>query len=196
MEIAIQQYLNTYKMICPDITEAALEYVESRAVVVELEAKQHYFHVNTIHQELGFVYAGLVKAFYIDQACEEITVNFFKENSFVTHYTSFITQQPSKYTFQCIEPTIIVKLSYIDIQNGYQKYPVFEKYGRLVAEEVLKMQQKRIESFLFDDAEHRYLDFTEKNPDLFNRVSLSDLSTFLGIARPSLSRIRKKLAFK
>jgi CRP/FNR family transcriptional regulator, anaerobic regulatory protein len=133
MEIAIQKYLNTYKMICSDITEAALEYIRSRAVVIELGAKQNYIQVNTIHQELGFVYAGLVKAFYIDQACEEFTVNFFKENSFATHYTSFITQHPSKYTFQCIEPTIIVKLSYTNIQSGYQKHPVFEKYGRLVA---------------------------------------------------------------
>jgi DNA-binding MurR/RpiR family transcriptional regulator len=58
----------------------------------------------------------------------------------------------------------------------------------------LKIQQKRIEGFLFDNAETRYLDFIEENPDLFNRVSLSYLASYLGIERQSLTRIRKKLA--
>jgi DNA-binding MarR family transcriptional regulator len=55
------------------------------------------------------------------------------------------------------------------------------------------MQQKRIESFLFENAETRYLEFVQENPDLFNRVSLSHLASFLGIERQSLTRIRKKL---
>ena len=56
------------------------------------------------------------------------------------------------------------------------------------------MQQRRIESFLFDNAETRYLDFVKENPNLLNRVSLSYLASFLGIERQSLTRIRKKLA--
>jgi len=79
------------------------------------------------------------------------------------------------------------------IQKGYEQFPIFERYGRLIAEEVLKMQQKRIEGFLFENAETRYLEFVKENPDLFNRVSLSHLASFLGIERQSLTRIRKKL---
>jgi Mn-dependent DtxR family transcriptional regulator len=56
------------------------------------------------------------------------------------------------------------------------------------------MQQRRIESFLFENAETRYLDFIKENLDLFNRVSLSNLASFLGIERQTLTRIRKKLA--
>jgi hypothetical protein len=70
----------------------------------------------------------------------------------------------------------------------------FERNGRLIAEEVLRQQQRRIESFQFDSAEQRYLDFIKEHPELFNRVSLTHLSSFLGIERPSLSRIRKRIA--
>jgi hypothetical protein len=66
-------------------------------------------------------------------------------------------------------------------------------FATLIAEEVLMSQQKRIESFLFDNAETRYLDFVRENPDVFNRISLSHLSSYLGIERQSLTRIRKKL---
>jgi len=58
----------------------------------------------------------------------------------------------------------------------------------------LKFQQKRIESFLFETAEERYLDFIKDNPDLINRVSISHLSSSLRIERQTLTRIRKKLA--
>ena len=63
-----------------------------------------------------------------------------------------------------------------------------------MAEAVLKSQQKRIESFLFETAEERYLNFVNDHADIFNRISLSQLSTYLGIERQSLTRIRQKLA--
>jgi CRP-like cAMP-binding protein len=193
MADSIDTFLNSVKSLCPKVTEAELAYLESGLTVKELKAKYFFIHANTIQKEIGFIYSGLIRAFYIDQNGNDISVNFFRENRYATHYTAFITQTPSKYHFQCIEPTTIVTVSYKHIQKGYEQFPIFERYGRLVAEEVLKMQQKRIESFLFENAETRYLEFVQENPDLFNRVSLSHLASFLGIERQSLTRIRKKL---
>jgi CRP-like cAMP-binding protein len=171
-----------------------MNYLESGLSVVELKPKHFFIHANTMQKEIGFVYSGILRAFYIDNNGNEISVNFIRENRYATHYSAFITQTPSKYYFQCLEPTVLVTISYKHIQEGYKKFPIFERYGRLVAEAVLKIQQKRIEGFLFNNAETRYLDFIKENPDLFNRVSLSYLASYLGIERQSLTRIRKKLA--
>lgn len=187
-------YLNAVRTLCPNVSHTALNYLKSGLRVVELQPKHFFIHANVIQQEIGFVFQGLIRAFYIDNQGNEITVNFVQENRYATHYTAFITRTPGKYYFQCIEPTILVKLSYDHIQTGYDKFADIERYGRLIAEEVLKFQQKRIESFLFDTAEQRYLDFIKENPDLFNRVSLSHLSSFLGMERQTLTRIRQKLA--
>ena len=187
-------YLNAVRTLCPNVSHTALNYLKSGLRVVELQPKHFFIHANVIQQEIGFVFQGLIRAFYIDNQGNEITVKFVQENRYATHYTAFITRTPGKYYFQCIEPTILVKLSYDHIQTGYDKFPDIERYGRLTAEEVLKFQQKRIESFLFDTAEQRYLDFIKENPDLFNRVSLSHLSSFLGMERQTLTRIRQKLA--
>ena len=190
----IEAYLKSFQTICPNATIEELNYLESGLSIVELKPKHFFIHANTIQKEIGFVYSGLLRAFYIDNNGNEISVNFIRENRYATHYAAFITQTPSKYYFQCLEPTVLVTISYKHIQDGYQKFPIFERYGRLVAEGVLKIQQKRIEGFLFDNAETRYLDFIKENPDLFNRVSLSYLASYLGIERQSLTRIRKKLA--
>jgi CRP-like cAMP-binding protein len=191
---AIQAYLSSVKSLCPQVTEAELDYLKRDLKVSELKQKEFFIHANTIQKEIGFIFSGLIRAFYIDNNGNEISVNFFGENGYATHYTAFITQTPSKYYFQCIEPTVVVTITYKHIQEGYEKFSIFERYGRLVAEEVLKMQQQRIEGFLFENAESRYLAFIKKNPDLFNRISISYLASYLGIERQSLTRIRKKLA--
>jgi hypothetical protein len=82
------------------------------------------------------------------------------------------------------------------ILKGYEKYKGLERFGRLIAEETLKYQQKRIEEFQFLNAEERYNKFIKEYPELFNRISLTHLASFLGMKRPSLSRIRKKMAKK
>lgn len=194
MKEAIEAYLHSVTRLCPRVTKTELDYLKGGLTVSELKPKHFYIYENTIQKEIGFVYSGLLRAFYIDNNGNEISVNFIRENRYATHYSAFITQTQGKYNFQCLEPAIITNLTYEHIQEGYRKFPGLERYGRLIAEEVLKIQQRRIESFLFDNAETRYLDFINENPDLFNRISLSYLSSYLGIERQSLTRIRKKLA--
>ncbi len=191
---AIDTYLNSVKSLCPRLSGEELDYFKIGLGITELKPKHFFIHANAIQQEIGFVYTGLLRAFYVDENGNEITVNFIPENRYATHYSAFISRTSSKYYFQCLEPTVLVTLSFEHIQGGYEKYTNIERYGRLVAESVLKSQQKRIESFLFETAEQRYLDFIQENPNLFNRISLSHLSSFLGIERQTLTRIRQKLA--
>ncbi|MCA6461863.1 MAG: Crp/Fnr family transcriptional regulator [Chitinophagaceae bacterium] len=193
-ESAITSFLDSVKSLCPNISDLELNYLESGITVSNLTTKQFYIEANSIQRVIGFVYRGLLRSFYVNNGGDEITVNFIRERKYATHFSAFITQTPCKYFFQCIENTIIVNLSYQHIQEGYNRFPLIERYGRLIAEEVLKTQQKRIEGFLFDNAETRYLDFVKENPNLFNRVSLTFLSSFLGIERQTLTRIRQKLA--
>ena len=178
---AIDTYLNAVKSLCPRLSGEELDYFKIGLRITELKPKHFFIHANAIQQEIGYIYSGLLRAFYVDENGNEITVNFIPENRYATNYTAFISRTPSKYYFQCLEPTVLVTLSFEHIQGGYEKFTNIERYGRLVAESVLKFQQKRIESFLFETAEQRYLDFIQVNPSLFNRISLSHLSSFLGI---------------
>ena len=143
---------------------------------------------------LGFVVSGLLRAFYVDEVGEEITTRFVPEGSYATDYSAFIDRLPSRYALQCLEPTQMVLLPLGAMQAAYQQFWAWERFGRLVAEQVLKFQHQRIVSFQFLDAEGRYLQFLEQQAHLFPRISLTHLSSYLGIQRPHLSRIRRKLA--
>ncbi|MCP9770281.1 Crp/Fnr family transcriptional regulator [Lacihabitans sp. LS3-19] len=196
MQKAIEVFRQHYVQVCPEITNEELDFVSENLTISEFKAKDYYLKNGDVQYSLGFLVEGLMKSFYIDQAGNEITVWFTKENEYATDYPAFIRQIPAKYHVQCLEPCLVVNLPYEDVQTGYAKYKTIERYGRLVTEEVLIQQQSRLESFLFQNAEQRYLDFIQTNPTLFNRVSLTDLSSYLGIERQSLSRIRKSISQK
>lgn len=192
----IESYLNHFRLVCPQITEEELSYISEGLSISCLKNKDLYLNEGEVQRNIGFLVSGLMRVFYVDEKGNEITTWFAKENEYVTDYPAFIRQSPAKFNFQCLEPCMVVNLPYSDMQKCYEKYKMIEKYGRLVAEEVVVMQQSRIESFLFENAEQRYLNFVSHNSDLFNRISLTYLSSYLGIERQSLSRIRKSLAQK
>lgn len=191
---AIEMYLASLKTLCPQLTGAELSLVAEKLTVKELKKKDFFLEAGKTQKALGFIATGLIRSFYIDQNGNESTVGFYAEGDYATHYPAFITRQPSRYFIQCLEPTTFVCLSFDDLQSVYRQLPILERYGRLTAEEILKRQQARIESFIFQTAEERYLDFTRNQKSLFSRISLSHLCSFLGIERQSLTRIRQKIA--
>jgi len=193
MEADIEIYQKVINQLNPKVTADEWEYFESGLAIQQYKPRDFFIECGKRNHLLGFVTSGLIRAFYINDLGEDITTSFIKEFEYATDYTSLLLKKPSRYNFQCLEPTTVVTISYTHIQNGYDKFVGFERNGRLIAEDVLKRQQSRIESFQFDNAEHRYLDFVKSNPELFNRISLTHLSSYLGIERPSLSRIRKKI---
>ena len=196
MESGKEIFLKSVKAVCPGLTDSELLQFSSKLSVIELKNKAFFLQSGKMQKAIGYVVKGLVRSFFIDQDGNEINVGFYSEGDYATHYPAFITQQPSLYTIQCLEPTTFVCLSFEGQQSIYQQSPGFERYGRLIAEEVLKRQQARIESFIFQTSEQRYLDFTRNHPALFNRISLSHLCSYLGIERQTLTRIRQKIVHK
>lgn len=194
MNSAKEIFLKSVKEICPNVTDAELSQFALKITIEEFNKKDFFLQYGKVQKAIGFIANGLVRSSFIDNEGNEITVGFYAEGEYATHYPAFITQQPSKYSIQCLEPVIMVCLSYEDMKWIYENLPSFERYGRLVAEEILKRQQARIESFIFQTAEERYLDFIKCHSELFNRISISHLCSYLGIERQTLTRIRQKLA--
>ncbi|KOS05770.1 hypothetical protein AM493_06760 [Flavobacterium akiainvivens] len=194
MNPIIQTYCHTIKQRSSKLTDEALAYWIKGLTVTELKSKQVYIEADAFQKEIGYVHSGLLRAFYTDEQGNEITVNFIPENNYATYCTSLDTPKPSKYNFQCIETSVIINVSYNHIHDCSEKFPELERYFRLIVEDVHRNILSRMEGFLFDNAENRYLNFMKQFPDLYQRISLSDLSTYLGIERQSLTRIRKKIA--
>lgn len=187
------QLRSVFEELNPKIGEEEWKFVESSLVWQSFKRREHIFQEGQRQAYIGFINQGLVREFFIDKDGNENTTWFFRENSFVTDYSAFLRDTPSKNNFVCLEPTEVLLIPRDKIFQAYQTYSALERFGRLIAENVLIQLQERVDDFHFLSAEERYLKYIETYPDLFQRISLTHLSSFLGITRPSLSRIRKNL---
>ena len=180
------------KFIHKEIDEEALDYFAEGMAEKTIEKNSTFISTTKIHNEIGFIAKGLLRGFYIDDKGREINTRFIGEMNFATHYKAFICREPSKYCFQAVEKCELLCFDYNFIQTCFRMYPGLEKFGRLMAEAIIKKMDARLESQQFDDAEKRYKDFLQEYPDLHNRLTLEHIASYIRVTRPALSRIRGK----
>jgi CRP/FNR family transcriptional regulator, anaerobic regulatory protein len=165
---------------------------ENRIHFKKVRAGDFLLERSEVCNYVGFINKGALRMYYVLNN-EEINAYFGFENIFICDYQSFLTREPSKYFIQAMEDTELVMISYETTQYGFEKFHNWNKFGRLITEHFYILIEKRTESFLFKNAEERYLDLIETFPDIFERVPLYHIASFLGIKGPSLSRIRKRI---
>ncbi|WP_298484182.1 Crp/Fnr family transcriptional regulator [uncultured Maribacter sp.] len=187
------EYSKALRKVCPELSYEEISYMFQNITIIKLKTKELYVKTNEIQDNLAFCCKGLLRSFYINDKGEDITIAFIKENNYATDYSSFISQKPSTFYIETLEPCLLINIPYTSIEKSYSKFKNCEKYGRLIAEKHLIKTQSRINEFLFHNAEQRYINFISKNTDILNRISITHLSSFLGIKRQTLTRIRKKL---
>lgn len=189
----IEYYLEIMKNTCSELKDEHLQDFARTLYAKKYSGKIEIFGLNAYHDTIGFITKGLARAYYITPKGDEKTVNFIKENEFLTDYAAFLSGKQSRYIFETLLPSIIVFLPKAAIYASYEKHPVIQKYGRLIAESIIQKTQKQMESLLFLSAKERYLEFLKDNGELVNKISIRDMASLIGIERQSLTRIRKQL---
>jgi CRP/FNR family transcriptional regulator len=79
------------------------------------------------------------------------------------------------------------------LQQAYSESHNWERFGRIISEACYLDAMRRSESFLFQNGEQRYLDLIKNNPQIFSRIPLYHIASYMGLERESLSRLRKKV---
>lgn len=123
---------------------------------------------------------------------KEIHLNFWLEDTFATNLKSMRTQAPSEFSIVAGEKTKVWEFEGAMLLKLYERSPQFESFGRKLLEELLIEQEEHINLFKLPNPTERYQYIVETKPQLLQRVSLTMLSSYLGISRETLSRIRKK----
>ncbi len=119
---------------------------------------------------------------------------FAFEGEWLGDYESFLTRQPSSHFIQAIEATEIFSLSYDDMQQLYAKGVKYERFGRLIAENLFIKAERSRNELTSLPAEQRYLNLIKDHPDILKRIPVQHIATYLGIQPQSLSRIRRNIA--
>lgn len=143
-------------------------------------------------QHIYFLEKGFMRMYYLDPDGNEINYRFAEAPNFFVDYQSFLTQKPSRYYWQAMQDVEVMAFSTELVQQSYQHSPLWNNFGRLMAERAYLMMNERVEMLQFLTPEQRYQYILKTYPDLPTKISQAHLASYLGIKPESLSRIRHR----
>ena len=136
-----------------------------------------------------FIQNGLLRTYFLKNG-KEISEYFSSEEEWVNSPRSFRQRQLDIYYIDAIENTDAFCLHVNDLLYLFDHFPEMERYARLSMGTVFGHFLERITSLRFMTAKEKYTHFCETYHDIYHRIPLGMVASYLGITQETLSRIR------
>jgi CRP-like cAMP-binding protein len=80
------------------------------------------------------------------------------------------------------------------MEEVYIRIPKFERFFRILFQNAIVNQMKRIGQVISVPAEERYKAFIKQYPGIYEQIPLKYIASYLGMSPEFLSKIRNKIA--
>jgi CRP/FNR family transcriptional regulator, anaerobic regulatory protein len=188
MPIQIIQSIKSFVPLTKEEEDAFKEVIE----VKQFNKKEFLLKEGQVCNKISFINSGCMRVFYDVEGIEN-TIQFFFADSWYTDYGSFLTGEPALENMQALEYTEVVQIKKNDLYELYNIYPVFDRVGRVMAENAFLSLSKLNKMLTNDEPEQRYLNLFKQRPEIVERIPQHYIASYLGIKPESLSRIRKRI---
>lgn len=182
-------YLQTFR----PIAQADEQLIATAFKPRSLKEGDTLFAGDGICKELFFVTEGVLRILVNTEDGRQVTHFFLKENQFCTIMNSFNNQIPAEEVIQAACNATVLAISRDKLMELYQQIPYFKELIHQITQQGLLDKIKIRNAYLGKDATEQYQLFLAQQPNIANRVPVSDIASYLGITPQSLSRIRKNL---
>ena len=178
-----------------DFSEESWDLLRSIIIEAEFKKGDHLVEADKVCNSLFFIRKGYCRAFNIQDGIE-INNCFYFENDIATNMNSYVFNHKSTFAIQACEPVSAYRFDKSDVFEISKKAPEIELIAKRNLQLIAAKQEKQLELYRLLTARQRY-EYLEKNqPEIIQRVSLTQLSSYLGVARETLSRIRNRRLHK
>jgi CRP-like cAMP-binding protein len=141
-------------------------------------------------KSIFFIESGFLRTFARKDGTE-INIDFAFEGSFVTSLKSLRNGSPSEVNIQAGEDSNIYYFEKSNLLTLYSQSPELESMGRNIIEHLLIAQEDHSKMFKIASPAERYEHLRAHHPQIMQRVSLSQIASYLGVTRETVTRIRK-----
>lgn len=180
--------LTEYAKINFNIKPLFLKLIEGRFKAQQLQKGHFLIKEGEFNQRVYFIETGLVRMYYEK---EERQVNHFffyeEQHPFFCSLESIYLNQNTTYNFQLLEDSTILSIEYKDVDFFRKR---IDRAFEIELAKGLHSMSERLYDIQFKTAQARYQQFAETYPTLIQRISLGQISSYLGISQQTLSEIR------
>ena len=143
-----------------------------------------------ICKNIYYVESGFVRSVMYSDG-KEVNLNFTTAGNFVTNLKSLRNGTPSEYEIQVSETSVIWGFEKNTLFELYKESEEIASFGRNLLEQLLADQEEHANLFKIKSPSERYQYVLKNEPLLFQKITLTQLASYIGISRETLSRVRK-----
>ena len=171
------------------LPEPSQEVLKSKMSKVNYPKGHLLLRADRLEKSIYFIAKGVARA-YADAPNGQVTFWFGQEGAPILSMKSYIAEKKSYENVEILESCELYKISITELRSLFEADVHLANWGRKLAEQELIKTEERLIAMQFKSARQRYSDLIELQPELFQRVSLGHIASYLGMSQVSLSRIR------
>lgn len=163
--------------------------------VREIPKKGLFAEAGKYCREVALIARGSMRVFHVKDGVE-MSGYFCFQNEFVSSYTAFLRGNKSSISIDAMEDAVLICFTHQSLQSMLADDRIalkMERFGRLIAEELICCYDERVISFITMTPEERYMLMVERQDKFLQKVPQHYIANYLGITPVSLSRIRKRI---
>lgn len=187
--------LNTFAATLNLSEESTRKFLEPGKVVV-YKRKEHFIRQGGPCLYVGAILEGDFRFTHYASDGTKRVIGYNFKNDFLTDYPSFLTRQPANYSIVAGSDSLVYLLSFEQVMTFFETNPETQRFGRHIAEMLLKKREKMLLSFYFATPEERYLMVMEKCREMDRQLNLREIASIIGVTPETVSHIRKKILLR
>jgi CRP-like cAMP-binding protein len=184
----VLKYLNRFMPFSSEDMMGLMQYCEIRS----FEKKSIVVQEGETDNYLNMVVKGLVRKF-VRVGKNEMILQLATEGHVIQSEISYLTRTPSPVILETLEPTILVSISYKNMEEALDKFPKGERLGRLILTGMYVKKDEHRYARLAKSTRERFSDYISNNPHMLERVPQKYLASYLNIKPETFSRLKKSL---
>ena len=153
------------------------------------------FHVRagevSIHS--AYVNKGCSRSYTIDARGKEHVLFFGFEDWWLGDYERYVTQRPGQQYIEAVEDLELLCITHQDFEHLGRRVPALGQWHQEKQTRMTFAMINRLIEVKSCTPEERMLALVKQRPDIFQRVALKDIASYLDIEPPSLSRLRRRV---
>ena len=186
------QNLYEYIRKFADVTQEEFAQMANLLETVHCEKKHILTQKGHVEKYLYIINSGLARKFFYKNK-EEVITQIAKEKDLVCSSVSFLSQKPSEYVVETLEPCTLFALSYENLQKMYSWGHHMNRLGRLIILDWLLQKEIWEHDRLRHEPRDRFIRFMNENSDLVQRVQQKYLASYLNMKPETFSRYKHLL---
>jgi CRP-like cAMP-binding protein len=173
------------------MTNEDLSSLVSYATGRELKKGEVLLNEGEVCRAFYLVDKGYLRTWYNKNGAE-INLSFTFEGDFISNLKSVKSKRPSNLIIEAGEDTSVWVFDLDSMTKQPNPSPEINIFIRRLAIRILLAAEEHSNLFKIYTPTERYRLIEKNHPLLLQRIPLSQLASYLGVARETLSRIRKK----